>query len=114
MTTMTTTGTIAVTFLGPDGVAHPLRVRPGGSLMEAARDAGIEGIVAECGGACTCATCHVHVEDAWRELIPAPVGQEIDMLDFTAEPGPGSRLSCQIRLCPELDGLTVRLPVSQY
>lgn len=83
--------------------------------MKAAVDAGIQGIDADCGGTLTCATCHVMVDAPWADRLPAPVADEFDMLDFAASPPePGSRLSCQIVITPELDGLQVRLPASQY
>jgi ferredoxin, 2Fe-2S len=85
------------------------------SLMRAAVGAGIDGIKADCGGMMTCATCHVFVDADWRARLPAPSLDEEAMLEMTAAPRqPGSRLSCQIVLASELDGLTVTLPESQY
>jgi len=69
--------------------------------------------VAECGGACSCATCHIYVDDAWKEKTGSPSPMEEDMLDFAFEVRESSRLSCQIRLQPELDGLVVRIPEHQ-
>jgi 2Fe-2S ferredoxin len=84
------------------------------SLMQAAVAHGVEGIVAECGGACQCATCHVYVSDPWGSRLPPPGEQERVMLDNTAaERRASSRLSCQIQIRPELDGLTVQLPERQ-
>ena len=92
-----------------------LRCNPGQSLMKAAVDAGVEQIAADCGGTLTCATCHVYVDEAWADRLPAPVTDEADMLDFAAAPvKPNSRLSCQIALTPALDGLVVHLPPNQY
>lgn len=106
---------IQIRFIAFDNSEQTLLAETGQSLMKAAVDAGVTGIDADCGGTLTCATCHVMVDEPWIfQLVPA--GQdETDMLDFAASPvGPGSRLCCQIVLKPELDGLVVRLPASQY
>jgi ferredoxin, 2Fe-2S len=88
---------------------------PGQSLMAAAVAADVDGIAADCGGMLTCATCHVHVDEAWASRLPAPDADEQAMLAFTAcASSPTSRLSCQITLTADLDGLTARLPASQY
>ena len=87
----------------------------GTSLMRAATDAGIDGIVGDCGGCLSCATCHVVVDPAWADALPPPSADEQAMLELTAaERSATSRLSCQIVLTPALDGLTVRLPPTQY
>jgi 2Fe-2S ferredoxin len=89
--------------------------RPGQSLMQAAVAAGVGGIVAECGGVLVCATCHVHVAPEWSDRLPPLSGDEDQMLDCTAAPRTGtSRLSCQITVGPELDGLSVEVPARQY
>ena len=94
---------------------HTLKGKPGQSLMQAAVDANIPGIEADCGGLLTCGTCHVFVREPWASQLPAPDADEQSMLDFTATPRrPESRLSCQIQLGPELDQLTVDLPPSQH
>lgn len=94
---------------------HTVRGRHGQSLMRAAVDANIDGIAADCGGSLSCATCHVVVAPEWIERLPAASAQELSMLEMTASPREaGSRLSCQLLLTPTLDGLTVRLPESQY
>lgn len=94
---------------------YDVQAKPGQSLMQAAVAANLDGIAADCGGAMTCATCHVYVDEPWRSRIPPARPGEQDMLQFTAEPADdGSRLSCQIVLTPEMDGLTVRLPGRQY
>ncbi|MFN3472457.1 MAG: 2Fe-2S iron-sulfur cluster-binding protein [Blastomonas sp.] len=78
----------------------------GSSLMEAVRLAQVEGIIAECGGACSCATCHVYIDQAWAEVVGAPNDVEDDMLAMVDDiRQPTSRLSCQIELTPELAGL---------
>jgi 2Fe-2S ferredoxin len=103
-----------ITFILADGSERGLEAPAGISVMQAATGAGIPGILAECGGSALCATCHVHVDPAWIERLPAPLAGELEMLDCTAaERGPTSRLACQIRLEPALDGLVVRLPEYQ-
>ena len=95
--------------------AHSLQVQPGQSLMQAAVDANLDGIQADCGGLLTCATCHVVVQADWLSKLPPVSSDEDGMLAFTAQTRePGSRLSCQIVLTPELDGMQVMLPASQY
>ena len=95
--------------------AHTLQAEPGQSLMQAAVDANLPGIQADCGGLLTCATCHVVVPGDWLAKLQAMTGDEDGMLAFTAQTRePGSRLSCQIMLTPALDGLQVTLPASQY
>lgn len=101
------------TFISSDGTAHTLDIADGESLMEAARAAGISEILAECGGACACATCHVHVDPDWMGAVNRPSDGELGLLDYVAEPGPNARLSCQIIMGPGLDGIIVRLPRSQ-
>lgn len=94
---------------------HTLQAQPGQNLMQAAVDANLPGIQADCGGMLTCATCHVVVHGDWLAKLPAMTGDEDGMLAFTAQTRePGSRLSCQIVLTPALDGLQVTLPASQY
>ena len=103
-----------ITFIQPDGSAQTVEGEPGLTVMEVAKMNLIEGIEAECGGACACATCHVYVDGAWRAKTGAPEQMEEDMLDFAFEVRPESRLSCQIRVTPELDGLVVRIPEKQF
>jgi 2Fe-2S ferredoxin len=99
----------------PTQAAQSLQVEPGQSLMQAAVDANLDGIQADCGGLLTCATCHVVVSGDWLGKLPAMSSDEDGMLAFTAQTRePGSRLSCQIMLTSELDGLQVTLPASQY
>ncbi len=103
-----------LTFLRPDGGRVDLDVPEGTSVMAAAIANGVDGIVAECGGNCMCATCHVYVEPDWAARLPAMGADEDALLDGTAdERRSESRLGCQIALGPELDGLTVRLPERQ-
>jgi len=82
--------------------------------MEAAKLALVPGIEAECGGACACATCHVYVEEEWREKTGEPSPMEEDMLDFAFDVREESRLSCQIKVTEDLDGLVVRVPEKQF
>ena len=81
--------------------------------MENAIKNSVPGIEAECGGACACATCHIYVDEAWQEKVGSPEIMEEDMLDFAHEPKKGSRLSCQIKVTNELDGLVVTVPSRQ-
>ena len=104
---------VAVTLIEPSGRERRFDARPGLSLMEAALAAGVEGIDADCGGAAACATCHVHVAAEWRDRLPPPTEAEEAMLEFVSAPGPGSRLSCQIRLDATLDGLVARVAPEQ-
>jgi 2Fe-2S ferredoxin len=108
------TQTITVHLHAADGGVRSVAFDTGQSLMRAATAAGIDEIVAMCGGCLSCATCHVVVDSAWQDRLP-PVGDDEDaMLAMTAaERTSGSRLSCQIVLEPALDGLVVRLPAEQ-
>ena len=103
-----------VTYISYKGETHTVNVPAGTSVMEGAVKNGIDGIVAECGGAMMCATCHVYVDPAFLEKLP-PIGEEQEeMLGVTAaERKPNSRLSCQIEMKPELEGLIVRTPERQ-
>jgi 2Fe-2S ferredoxin len=106
---------ITINFIAADGQSMRADGKIGQSLMEAAVAGGITGIAADCGGTLTCATCHVLVREPFAGQLPPADGEERAMLAFTATPAtPASRLSCQIRLSPALDGLTVELPASQY
>lgn len=106
---------IKVHLVAADGAETTLEVKPAGSLMEAAVAKNVDGIAADCGGLLTCATCHVYVREPFAGRLPPPSGDELGMLEFTAAPRrPNSRLSCQIALAADLDGLTVDLPASQY
>ncbi len=96
-----------------DGTQFDLDVENGTTVMENAVRNAVPGIEAECGGACACATCHVYVDDAWVEKVGSPEAMEEDMLDFAVDVQPNSRLSCQIKMAPELDGLVIRIPERQ-
>lgn len=101
---------VTVTFIEPGGLRRDVAVEEGFSVMEAARKAGIAGVAAECGGACSCATCHVYIDPAWYEAAPQPEDAETDLLDFADAVRETSRLSCQIKLTSALDGLVVHVP----
>ena len=103
-----------ITFTQPDGTAQVVDATPGTTVMEAAKLNAVPGIDAECGGACACATCHVYVDDAWRGKTGKPSAMEEDMLDFAFDVQDSSRLSCQIKVTPELDGLVLRVPAKQF
>lgn len=100
-------------FVDPDGTRHEVEAENGATAMETALKHGISGIVAECGGSLTCATCHVYVDDDWFEKTGEPSAPEEDMLDFAYDLRPTSRLSCQIKVKDELDGLVLHIPERQ-
>lgn len=102
-----------IVFIDHEGNEETVDANNGESLMEAAINNGIEGIVAECGGACACATCHCYVDPAFRELTGEPGEMEQAMLEFTNGTNEKSRLSCQIEITDELEGLRVTTPESQ-
>ena len=102
-----------ITFILHDGSEQEVHVTAGTTVMHAAVDNGITGILADCGGACSCATCHCYVDEAWQNKTGEPGEVESQMLDFVMDPQPNSRLSCQITTDDELDGLVVRLPENQ-
>ena len=96
-----------------DGVSHDIAVTPGLSVKEAILNEGLEGIEALCGGAANCGTCHVYVSEAWYDRVPPPIEAEELMLPYVIDPRPTSRLSCQIVVGDELDGIEVEIPQSQ-
>jgi 2Fe-2S ferredoxin len=105
---------VKVIFVQPNGDRSELQVPSGTTGMEAARARGIEGIVAECGGSAACATCHVYVDTAFLPKLAPPEAQEAQMLDCTAsERKPNSRLSCQIPLTEDVDGIILNIPPAQ-
>mgnify|MGYP001335927811 FL=1 len=95
------------------GNSKTIEVENGLSVMEGAIQNDIPGIDADCGGSMACATCHVYVEEKWLDKIPKPEDGEVDMIDMAFEPKKNSRLSCQITITDELDGLTVKTPEKQ-
>ncbi|MCG5238112.1 2Fe-2S iron-sulfur cluster-binding protein [Xanthobacter oligotrophicus] len=102
-----------ITFVTPAGQRIEIDAEDGLSVMECARRANVPGIVAECGGACSCATCHVHVDPEWCAAVGEAAGMERDMLEFAEDVRDSSRLSCQVKVAPALDGLVVHLPAGQ-
>lgn len=102
-----------LTIVAFDGQRFEIDAADGSTVMENAVRNSIPGIDAECGGACACATCHVYVDEEWVDRTGAPDPMEEDMLDFAFDVRPTSRLSCQIRITSDLDGLVVHVPERQ-
>jgi len=102
-----------VRYIEPGGREHTLELNAGSSLMRGAVDAGIDGIEAQCGGNCACATCHVFIAPDWQDKVDPPLEGESSMLEYVQGAQPSSRLSCQIAVTGELDGLVVRMPEQQ-
>jgi len=102
-----------ITYIEHDGTVHTVEAELGATVMETAIKNDVSSIVAECGGNCTCATCLVHVDEQWFAIVGAPSEEENQMLDTAFEVKPTSRLSCQIKVTPELDGLVVHTPSYQ-
>lgn len=106
---------VKIIYRESNGVDHEVDVQPGTSVMQAAIDNGIPSILGECGGQLACGTCLVYVEDNWRARTGVPTELEGDTLELHADnPAEGKRLSCQIKVTEELEGLVVHLPESQY
>ena len=99
-----------ITYIEANGTEHVVEVKAGLSVMEGAVKSNVPGIAADCGGACACATCHVYVAQAWLAKVGATNATEQDMLDYAEGMQPNSRLSCQVIVTEELDGLVVHLP----
>lgn len=104
---------VKIVFIDSAGQSREIEAEQGSTVMEAAVRNGVPEIEAECGGACACATCHVYVDPAWTEATGKAEPMEEDMLDFAFEVQPTSRLSCQIKVRPALDGLVIRTPARQ-
>lgn len=102
-----------IIFVNADGSRHEVDAPVGSTVMENAVKTMIPGIEAECGGACACATCHVYVDDAWADKVGSPQPMEEDMLDFAYDLRATSRLSCQIKMTDELDGIVIHVPERQ-
>ena len=105
---------VKITYIEFNGTEHVVDAKPGSTVMENAVKNSVPGIDADCGGACACATCHVYVDPAWQTKTGARNDMEESMLDFAEHVKPNSRLSCQIQVTEELDGLVVRMPESQH
>ena len=102
-----------ITYIENNGKTHTIEVAKGLSVMEGAVQNNIPGIDADCGGGCACATCHVYVDEKWFSKLSNREDAEKDMLDVAFEPNSFSRLSCQIMISDELDGLVVKMPSKQ-
>lgn len=102
-----------ITYIQPDGTKNEVEVPNGQSVKDGAVNNLVPGILAECGGACACATCQVYVDDAWFETVGPAEGVEKDMLDFAFDPKDTSRLSCQVDVTDAFDGLIVHVPEEQ-
>ena len=102
-----------ITFIDSGGTSRTVEGENGSTVMETAIRNGVPGIEAECGGACACSTCHVYIDEAWQEKVGEPSPMEEDMLDFAYDVKPNSRLSCQMKVSDDLNGLVVRTPERQ-
>jgi 2Fe-2S ferredoxin len=102
-----------ITYIEYNGATHVVEVAPGLSVMEGAKRNNIPGIVADCGGGCSCATCHVFVDPEWMPKVGGQTPIESATIEFAENTEPNSRLSCQIKVSEDLDGLIVRMPESQ-
>ena len=103
-----------VTYIESGGKQHVVDLQPGDSVMQGAVTSGVAGIAAICGGACSCATCHVYIDEAWRSRTGARNDLEESMLEMADDVQPNSRLACQIKMTHELDGLVVHIPAGEY
>ena len=102
-----------ITYIDNEGTSRTIEVDNGLSVMEGAIQKDIPGIDADCGGSMACATCHVYVEENWLDKLPKAQDAEVDMIDMAYEPKKNSRLSCQIIVSDEIDGLEVNIPSKQ-
>ena len=100
-------------FIAHDGTEYKVQAEIGQSVMQSAITASVPGILADCGGQCSCATCHGYVDKSWFGRLPKPDSMETDMLTVAMEPRDNSRLTCQIKMTADLDGIVIQLPESQ-
>lgn len=105
---------VKLIYIEASGTEHVVAAKLGQSVMESAVKNNVPGIAADCGGVLACATCRVYVKDAWQAKLAPPSEMEQSTIEFSEDATPGLRLSCQIKVTPELDGLTVHLPESQH
>ena len=103
-----------IKFIEADGQEHEIDAEPGISLMQVAVDNAVAGILGDCGGGCSCATCHCYIQDEFLDWLTPPDTLELEMLQCAVDPKANSRLSCQIDVSDELDGMVVHLPESQF
>ena len=104
---------LSITFVDAKGARRELQVEPGQSVMHAAVANDVHGILADCGGCCSCATCHCYLDAAWAAHFPPAGDEEKELVSYAFDPLPSSRLSCQLMLGPEHDGLVIGLPPRQ-
>lgn len=104
---------VEITYIEHNGRAHKVQVKAGASLMQGALNNTVSGIIGDCGGVSSCGTCHCYIDDAWIESVDPASDLETQMLECVIAPTDNSRLSCQITIAEELDGMVVRLPKSQ-
>ncbi len=105
---------VKLVVIDGNGAEHVLDAERGTSVMKAAIEEMLPGIMGECGGCLSCATCHAYVDEAWLPRLPPPGPDEADMLSCAVDVAPNSRLTCQIEMTPALDGLVIRLPAAQF
>ncbi len=105
---------ITITFIQPDGVEKVVEAEEGTSLMQLALDNGVDGVLGDCGGACSCATCHCYIDENYLSRMPAAEDVEMSLLEIANDPQENSRLGCQVTLTQELSGMIVKVPESQY
>lgn len=105
---------VQITFVADDGQRTTIDAPNGESVMKAALNAGIDGIVGECGGNCACATCRVYLSDEWLAKLAPPETSEKEMVDYVGDDAPNVRLSCQIPVSDKIDGIELQMPESQY
>ena len=105
---------VTIKFIQPDGVEKAIEVHEGTNLMIAALDNGVQGILGDCGGACSCATCHCYIDEEFLPLVPPASDIEMSMIEFASDPHDNSRLGCQVVVTEAMSGMVVRLPESQY
>jgi 2Fe-2S ferredoxin len=103
-----------ITFVAHDGSSHEVQAAAGSNLMQVALANGIDGILGECGGSCSCATCHCYLADSDFDRLGAPSRTEREMLECVTEPKPTSRLGCQVVINDDSQGMIVHMPASQY
>lgn len=103
-----------IIFINHDGAEHVVDADTGETVMQSAINNMVPGIIADCGGMCACATCHGYIDAAWLARLPSPTDNERSLLECVPEYREGSRLTCQLAVTPELNGLVIRLPASQY
>ena len=105
---------VKITYIEANGDEEVVEARVGQSVMEAAVKSGVRGITADCGGSCACATCRVHVPEEWWARLGEASEMELAMIEFSGDPEPRTRLSCQITVTQDLDGIVLHLPESQH